>query len=163
MELRTALNSAFGFELPATATFDFPTVQALARFVAQEKQEQLDAEPQAPLAAAAEEDEVEEVEEQQLEDEADYQQPQQFQTAAAAAVAVPAGPTRASVAAKIGVIVQRMLGAALEEDQTLMEAGLDSLGELAIREATGEQAGRGDAPAVYRTSLATSTSHSSLT
>ena len=141
MELRTALNSAFGFELPATATFDFPTVQALARFIAQEKQEQLDAEPEAPLAAALEEGEQQQ---QQLNDEAAYQwqqeqQPEQhFQAAAAAAAPVavpsgPAGPSRASVAAKIAAIVQRMLGAALEEDQTLMEAGLDSLGELSNR------------------------------
>ena len=136
MELRTALNSAFGFELPATATFDFPTVQALARFIAQEKQEQLDAEPQAQLVTAGEQEEGET--QQQLGDEADWQleqqQQQHFQTAAATApVAVPAGPSRASVAAKISAIVQRMLGAALEEDQTLMEAGLDSLGELAKR------------------------------
>ena len=34
MELRNAVSAKFGTELPATATFDHPTVAALATFVA---------------------------------------------------------------------------------------------------------------------------------
>lgn len=34
IELRTALNSSFGLELPATAIFDHPSIAALASFIA---------------------------------------------------------------------------------------------------------------------------------
>ncbi len=34
VELRNALNAAFGIELPATAILDYPTVEALAGHVA---------------------------------------------------------------------------------------------------------------------------------
>ena len=34
VELRNAVNTDFGLELPATATFDYPSVDALAGFVA---------------------------------------------------------------------------------------------------------------------------------
>ena len=34
VELRTSLNAAFGVELPATVTFDYPSVAALATYLA---------------------------------------------------------------------------------------------------------------------------------
>lgn len=36
VELRNAVNTKFGIELPATATFDYPSADALARFVVQQ-------------------------------------------------------------------------------------------------------------------------------
>lgn len=33
VELRTSLQDAFGFELPATLTFDYPSVAALSNFI----------------------------------------------------------------------------------------------------------------------------------
>ena len=34
VELRAALSAAFGVELPATLTFDYPTISALSRYLA---------------------------------------------------------------------------------------------------------------------------------
>ena len=44
VELRNAISTAFGLELPATATFDYPTIAALAGFV-------LSRQPAGPTAA----------------------------------------------------------------------------------------------------------------
>ena len=109
MELRTALGTAFDLELPATATFDFPTIEGLARFIAQQQQEALDLLPAPPAPAPA---------------------PEPAQAATAPAVAA-ARVDPAAVAQKIGAVVRRMLGVAVDEQQPLMEAGLDSLGEAA--------------------------------
>ena len=50
VELRTALNKAFKMDLPATITFDYPTIAAMTAFIA-ENQEELQIE--APLAMAS--------------------------------------------------------------------------------------------------------------
>lgn len=34
VELRTSLENAFGFEMPATVTFDYPSINALAKYIA---------------------------------------------------------------------------------------------------------------------------------
>ena len=134
VELRSALNTAFDFELPATATFDFPTVAALSRFIAEQQQGQLDSQP----APASEQPGGKEVEQGQLGDIYDWEsggEPSGQQNLQVVDAPVPAaahaavGPTRASVAAKISGVVRRMLGVEVEAEQPLMEAGLDSLGE----------------------------------
>lgn len=52
MELRTTLGNAFNLDLPATITFDYPSISALAAFVASELQAQAQAEVEAEAAAA---------------------------------------------------------------------------------------------------------------
>jgi Phosphopantetheine attachment site len=99
VELRNAVSAKFGTELPATATFDHPTVAALATFVATR------------LAPPG-------------------------QAAAVAPAAAPASVQRqadvAGVQRKLQAAVDELLGFAVPQDQPLMEAGLDSIGETAV-------------------------------
>jgi hypothetical protein len=53
VELRTALNAAFDMELPATVTFDYPSIAALANYITPELQEAAEAGAAAAAAAAA--------------------------------------------------------------------------------------------------------------
>lgn len=100
VELRNTLQSRFSINVPATATFDYPTATALARFIGN----------QLSLQGGATAHPVTGV-----------------QTDAGAALPVE------QVAQILQEAVAEVLGAAAAPDQPLMEAGLDSLGELAIR------------------------------
>ena len=104
VELRNALQSRVGADLPATLTFDHPTMSALVTYLARVRasavpQHQVDEEPSGP-----------------------EEQP------------VSVGPTISmeSVLGELQVIVASMLGNTVSPDQPLMEAGLDSLGECGI-------------------------------
>ena len=99
VELRNSLMSAFGLELPATVTFDHPSIEALAAFVRQQ------------LAAQHQQ-----------------QQATGFDGSMGSLNAPPALDT-AAVQSEVATIVAGLLGAKVEPDQPLMEAGLDSLGE----------------------------------
>jgi len=114
VELRTALTTSFAVDLPATVTFDFPTADALARFIASEVAEAAEA---AALTIAP------------------APQPQESAGPPAAAAAAAAGPSAAQVEAKVATEVRRMLGTSVERSQPLMEAGMDSLGAVELRTA----------------------------
>jgi 3-oxoacyl-(acyl-carrier-protein) synthase/acyl carrier protein len=109
VELRTALNGAFSMELPATVTFDFPTVATLARFIAAEAADVADAAAAAAPAGPA--------------------------AAISAAPAASAAVDAAAVERQVAAEVRRMLGADVERGQPLMEAGMDSLGAVELRTA----------------------------
>jgi acyl carrier protein len=51
VELRNAIGAKFGIELPATAMFDYPTLDALSRFVAQRTEPAQPAVSTLPVAA----------------------------------------------------------------------------------------------------------------
>ena len=53
VELRTALSAAFDMELPATVTFDYPSIAALANYITPELQEAAAAADAAAAAQAA--------------------------------------------------------------------------------------------------------------
>lgn len=120
VELKTELESVFTMELPATVTFDFPTIEGLVRFITSQKQEEAaeKASNQQPPAA----------------------QQQHHQQVPALSFSAAAGPSRSvpasgavvltDVAATISKAVQKMLGIVVDGEQPLMEAGLDSLSKF---------------------------------
>jgi acyl transferase domain-containing protein/NADPH:quinone reductase-like Zn-dependent oxidoreductase/acyl carrier protein/NAD(P)-dependent dehydrogenase (short-subunit alcohol dehydrogenase family) len=132
VELRTALNKAFSVELPATVTFDFPSVSALAGCINTE------------LETVAEEEEEQEWAHHLLQEGPTAAVPQQSPVASGS-VAFAASAiqnqqqqetlTAAQVGQKVSAAVNRLLGSQVASDQPLMEAGMDSLAAVELRTA----------------------------
>ena len=94
VELKNAVSAAFGLELPATVTFDYPTVQALSGYISQNAARQHQSGSTANTSAAIE-------------------------ATRQALLDIAAG----------------VLGTDVAGDQPLMEAGLDSVGSVELRNA----------------------------
>ena len=109
VELRNNLSGLFGAPLPATITFDYPSISALAGYIAEQ------------AAGAA------------VPSTADSPR-----SGAGAASPYWRVSSAAEVRAKLNVIVERMLGAAVSASQPLMEAGLDSLSAVELRNTLAE-------------------------
>lgn len=103
MELRNAVSAKFGTELPATATFDHPTVAALAAFVAARM-------APAESTAAADDDAW------------------QYDSGAAPAQQAASAAAAQDVQRRLQLAVDELLGFPVAADMPLMEAGLDSIG-----------------------------------
>lgn len=100
VELRNVLQSKVGDELPATLTFDYPSVGALAGYLTSR-------------AATS---------------------TQQAPTQSNAAQAQNAAASQQAIEATLQGIVAELLGAEVSPQQPLMEAGLDSLGAVELRD-----------------------------
>ena len=109
VELRNELGAAFGLELPATVMFDYPTAQGLATFVTNQLQQRYQAARSGGGAGAA------------------APAPPRVSTAAAVAAA----------AAEIAELVAALLGSEVAPTQPLMDAGLDSLAAVELRNELG--------------------------
>ena len=111
VELRNSLESGVSLELPATLMFDYPSIVALAGYVAAKSEEQASERSAAGRAMAM-----------------DAHPP-----ATAAPAAAAAGLSAAAVAADLQRLVDEMLGTHVPADAPLMEAGLDSLSAVELR------------------------------
>jgi acyl carrier protein len=120
VELKTELESVFTMELPATVTFDFPTIEGLVRFITSQKQEEAEEKASNQQPPAAQQQHHQQV------------TPLSFSAAAGPSRSVPASPAvvLADVAATISKAVHKMLGVVVDGEQPLMEAGLDSLSKF---------------------------------
>ncbi len=120
VELRNTLSSRFGVDLPPTAVFDYPTSAALAEFIAQSMQGAAPGHPEKSTTAG----------------------PIRRRRAPAArplgrgqaqhSYSQPAA-VKESIAAQVTQVVESVLGHAVAANQPLMEAGLDSLATVELR------------------------------
>ena len=102
VELRNSLEGKLGLELPSTLVFDYPTITAIAQFIAANH---------TPAAAAGDADAA---------------------TAAAAAAAGAVSEAASAehlvyIRGEVAEVARGILGADVEDDAPLMSAGLDSL------------------------------------
>ena len=108
VELRNNLSGLFGTPLPATVTFDYPSISALAGYIAQQAAE---------AAAAA----------------AGMLGSAGSAVLGSAAALLGRGPSVEQVRAQLQGMVEGMLGTAVPTGQPLMEADLDSLSAVELR------------------------------
>lgn len=130
VELRNSLEATFRMDLPATLMFDYPSIAALASFIATRAAESAAAEAVGSQAAGMSgpgssaggdwsHGGVQHLDER----------------SAPAAAAV----SRGSAAAWLGVALREMLGTEVALEAPLMEAGLDSLSSVELRNALAAQ------------------------
>lgn len=136
VELRNALNDKFGIELSPTVTLDYPSVAALAAHIAEQLSQ---------AAGGIEHDEEVQVKRcimtknivHVLLPAAIYARCLHGLTLHAsscnlqAPTAAAPAPSLQVISAEVQAVVATLVGRAIDPEQPLMEAGLDSLGEFA--------------------------------
>eukprot|EP00887_Chlorella_sp_A99_P003362 scaffold26.g3362.t1 len=140
VELRNALSAEIGLDLPATLTFDYPTVNALASYLAAHMPARL------PAPGTVEEDwqnSEDELEQQQWRHQSSRRRSvrRHGRQGHAAPAAVDQGALLADMQGRVAGVVAGVLGAEVAPDQPLMEAGLDSLGSVELRNALSAEFG----------------------
>jgi len=137
VELRNALNSAFGVDLPPTVTFDHPTIAALAGFIV------ANLPTTSSTYTAAEEDiysSNDEEEHVRVERRSRHRKQRRgatrtFVSAGTATSPVAAGNAAASIQTQVSIVAASVIGSDVDVNEPLMQAGLDSLGAVELRNA----------------------------
>ena len=129
VELRNALSSKFGLELVPTLIFDYPSVAALAGHLASSIAVAPLAEHTLEAAQADSEPESDWSADGRRASRRRARGPRRAARAAAPAAPANGAQLEASIVAQLAGVVESVLGAAVDPQQPLMEAGLDSLGE----------------------------------
>ncbi|KAK9834736.1 hypothetical protein WJX74_008822 [Apatococcus lobatus] len=136
IELRNAVAATFHVSLPVTAAFDYPTIQTLAQQISK-----LVTVPTSVAANPNVSKHGEIVQARMPFGRARRQiQPQGVQLKQPDAISL-AGQDTANILAIIARIVRQVLGASIELQQPLMEAGLESLGAIELRTAIQQETG----------------------
>ena len=123
VELRTALANTFSLDLPATITFDFPTTAALAAYVASQASPSQTTHGAMTFPQTA----------------VNFLQASNMDGLVSRDVSDGLMVTPQQVQGQLQQAVQSMLGGPIGADQPLMEAGLDSLGALELRDTISRQ------------------------
>ena len=130
VELRNSLTSRFNMELPATIMFDYPTTGAIASFML----ENMPADLAVGMAAMSEDSEAEQEPHLKLSTSRRRDAPRRRQRHSPDLRQQPV-EMRDAVLGQVSQVVASVLGRDVDQAQPLMEAGLDSLGVMELRNA----------------------------
>jgi acyl carrier protein len=151
VQLRNELTTSFGVEIAPTATFDYPTPAALARFVAQQM------EPRAPITTAtpAAASDADDAGGEEYASDSGLQLARggkarrsraakpRAQKTVGPAVTASSSPDQQQqqLLRDMLELIGGVLGSQVAQDEPLMAAGLDSLGAVSLRNAVAERFG----------------------
>jgi len=134
VELRNTLSQQFEVELPATLTFDHPSIAAMAKHISS-----LVSPAAAAAAISAPDEQQEEQEDSSQSDTASVASSTTSSLEAVTSASLSTPQAASLVLGQVADAVASVLGSSVSSDASLMEVGLDSLGAVELRNALSQQ------------------------